>query len=80
MKKTKSLLQKSSIVIAGLCFIASLASAVYLTLNLGSLGGWRNPVSASFLASSFFFAFVGVVLTIIGTTNIPSFKVNDHSN
>ena len=35
----------------------------------------EHPVSASLLASSFFFVFVGVVLTVINNTDIPSFDM-----
>ena len=35
----------------------------------------QHPVTASFLASSFFFIFIGFVFTVIGNTDIPSFKV-----
>jgi hypothetical protein len=76
IKNKKSALQKSAIYFAVASFIASVASVVYLYLKIDSLG-WESPISASLLASSFFFAFVGVVLMIIGTSNIPSFKVND---
>ena len=74
MKNNKSILQKSALYFAGGSFIAAVASAVYLMLKLDVLG-WESPISASLLASSFFFAFVGVVLSIIGMANIPSFKV-----
>ena len=35
----------------------------------------EHPISASFLASSFFFVFIGIVLTVINNTDIPSFDV-----
>lgn len=74
MKNNKSILQKSALYFAAASFIAAVASAVYLMLKLDMLG-WESPISASLLASSFFFAFVGIVLSIIGMANIPSFKV-----
>ncbi len=76
IENKKSVLQKSAIFFAVASFIASVTSVVYLYLKIGNLS-WQSPISASLLASSFFFAFVGVVLLIIGTSNIPSFKVND---
>jgi hypothetical protein len=76
IKNKKSALQKSTVYFGASSFIASVVSVVYLYLNIDALG-WENPISASLLASSFFFAFVGVVLMIIGNSNIPSFKVND---
>jgi hypothetical protein len=36
--------------------------------------GSDNPVSASLMASMFFFVCVGVILVIIGTADIPSFR------
>jgi hypothetical protein len=76
MKKRKSNLQKAAIYFAVASFVLSVASGVYLFLNLDSLG-WQNPISASLLASAFFFSFVGFVLVIIGTADIPSFKVKN---
>jgi len=76
MKKTKSRFQRSALYFAGGSFIASAVCVVFLILNVNT-SGWQNPITASFLASSFFFVFVAVVLIIIGITDIPSFKVGD---
>ncbi len=78
MKNTKSKLQKMAIFIAIASFISSIACVVYLFLNIDELG-WENPISASLLASTFFFVFVGIILVVIGTANIPSFKFDDSS-
>jgi hypothetical protein len=75
MKKNKSKLQKLSLFFSALSLIASIASIIYLKLNLDVLS-WENPISASLLASSFFFAFVSFLFFIIGTADIPSFKVD----
>lgn len=79
MKNSKSKLQKSAIYIAVISFLMSVACVVYLFLNIDDLG-WGNTISASLLASTFFFAFVGFVLMVIGTANLPSFKFDDSSN
>lgn len=79
MKNQKSKLQKSALYFAGASFIASVACLVYLMLKVDVLG-WENPISASLLASTFFFVFVGVVLAVIGTANIPSFKFDEKSD
>jgi uncharacterized membrane protein len=79
MKKNKSKLQKSALYFAGASLIASVACIIYLMLNLDILG-WENPISASLLASSFFFGFVCFLLVIIGTADIPSFKVDSDSH
>ena len=79
MKKNKSKLQKLALFFSAFSLIASIASAVYLMLNIDILG-WKNPISASLLASSFFFGFVSFLFLIIGTADIPSFKVTSGSN
>ena len=77
VKKTqKSKLQKSALYFAVGSILAAIASVIYLTLNIDTLG-WENPISASLLASTFFFLFVALVLVVIGTANIPSFKVGE---
>jgi len=78
MTNNKSKLQKLSVYSAVLSFILSVVIIVYLYLNIDDLG-WENPISASLLASTFFFIFVGFVLVVIGTANIPSFKFKDSS-
>lgn len=79
MKKNKSKLQKSALYFAVLSVILSILSIVYLYFKLDSLG-WESPISASLLASSFFFGFVAFILFIIGTADIPSFKVETNTD
>ena len=79
MKKNKSVLQKSTLYFAIASFIVSVACVIYLTLNIDALG-WQNPITASLLASSFFFSFVGFLFIVIHTTDIPSFKVDNKSD
>jgi len=79
MKKNKSILQKSSLYFSIVSFITSVACVVYLMLKIDVLG-WKNPITASLLASSFFFCFVGFLFIVIYTTNIPSFKVDGRSD
>ena len=79
MIKKKSNFQKSALYFSIFSVIASILSVIYLYIKLDILG-WESPVSASLLASSFFFAFVAVVLFIIGTSDIPSFKVGEDSD
>ncbi len=78
MKKRKSMLQKSSGIIAKICFLLAILCLVALYFKIQELG-MEHPVSASFLASSFFFVFVGFVLTVIGNADIPSFKIGSVS-
>ena len=76
MSKRKGVLQKVSLVSAAVSFALALVSGVMLYLRLESVGS-DNPISASFMASTFFFICVGVVLTIIGKADIPSFKFDN---
>ena len=76
MTKKKGVLQKISIVSAVVSFVLALISGIMLYLRLES-GGGNNPISASFMASMFFFICVGGVLTVIGTADIPSFKIDN---
>ena len=78
MTKKKSIIQKSALYFSAFSVIASIASIVYLYFNVDALK-WENPISASLLASSFFFGFIAFVFFIIGTANIPSFKFGDNS-
>ena len=76
MTKRKGVLQKLSLVSAVVSFMLAFAAGVMLYLRLVSVGS-DNPISASLMASTFFFIFVGVILTIIGKADIPSFKFDD---
>lgn len=76
MKKRKSILQKFSSVIGVICFFLAALSAIGLYLKVQELT-MQHPVSASFLASSFFFVFIGFVFIVIGRTDIPSFKIGE---
>ena len=74
MKKRKSILQKISSIIGIICFLLSVLCAVALYFKVQEFG-MQHVVSASLLASSFFFAFIGFVFIVIGNSDIPSFKV-----
>ena len=77
MKSEKNSFQKVSFYSAIISFIASIACVIFLYLRVDEFG-MENPISASLLASSFFFVSVGVVLMVIAKTNLPSFKVGNH--
>lgn len=74
MAKKKGVLQKVALVFGVLSFALAIAAGVWLYIRVGSVGG-DNPISASLMASTFFFACVGVVLTIIGSANLPDLKL-----
>ena len=80
IKKTKkSKLQKFALYLAGVSVIAAIASVIYLMLKIETLG-WENPISASLLASTFFFLCVALIFIVIGTANIPSFKIEKRTD
>ena len=74
MKQNKGAWQKAVYYLGITSFIASAACLIYIYLKIDDLG-WQNPISASLLATSFFFASVGLVLVTIGKCNLPSLKV-----
>ena len=74
--KRKGVLQKVSIVSAVVSFVLAFIAGVMLYLRLISVGS-DNPISASLMASTFFFIGVGIVLMIIGNADIPSFKIDN---
>lgn len=76
MVKQKGILQKVSLISGIVSFLLALVSGVVLYLRLESVGS-DNPISASLMASTFFFICVGVVLTIMGKANLPSFKMDN---
>ncbi|MCG7982682.1 MAG: hemerythrin family protein [Candidatus Thiodiazotropha lotti] len=73
MTKRKGVFQKFSLISAGISFLLAIASGVMLYFQVESVGK-DDPVSASFMASTFFFVCVGIVLTVIGKADLPSFK------
>lgn len=76
MAKRKSVLQKISLISAVVSFVLMIISAVILVIRLKTVGS-NDPVTASFLASTFFFLCVGVVFGVMGKADLPSFKVNN---
>lgn len=79
MAKRKSILQKISLISGVVSFIIALISGVILYLKAESLGDY-NPISASLMASTFFFVCIGIVFTTIGRADLPSFKFDNSEN
>lgn len=75
MNKKKNLFQKTSLISAKLSFVLSVLSGIFLYLRVDEVG-YDNPISASLLGSMFFFLFVGILLSIVGNCDIPSFKLD----
>lgn len=73
--KKKGFLQKTSLVTGILCEVISLLCLVMLIIKSQELG-MEDIISASYLASTFFFFTCGIVLIMIGQANLPdlSFK------
>jgi hypothetical protein len=70
--KQRSMIQKVLMGIAALSYITAIGCGIaagYLS------DGSANPVVASLMASVVFFAGVGIVLHVIGSTSLPSLKV-----
>jgi len=76
MAKKKGVMQKTSLILASVSIFLAIASGVMLYLNFNVVDR-DNTMIASYTASTFFFLCVGFVLTVIGKTDIPSFKFDD---
>ena len=74
MKKGNSILQKSSSVIGVICFLLAILCAATLYFKVEELG-MEHVISASLLASSFFFVFIGFVFMVIGNADIPDLSI-----
>ena len=74
--KSKGFMQRMSVVSGLLSFLLAAVSSIGLYLKVTATG-FDNPVSASLLACCFFFVFVGIVLTIIGRSDLPSFRFEE---
>ena len=74
MQKTKSIFQKISYVVGVISFLLSITSIIGFYLKVQTHGMY-DPVSVAFLATTFFFISVGVVLVFISKANLPSFDM-----
>lgn len=75
LKKEKGILQKVSLVSGVLGFILAVVCSVLLYIRMDD-GASQDPISASLMASIFFFLCVGGILSFIGMCNLPSFKID----
>ena len=75
MQKRKGWLQRFSLYTGVVSFILAAVCGVLLYFRVDEVGDY-NPISASLMASIFFFICVGVILTIIGRSDLPSFKLD----
>ncbi len=56
-------------------FVLAVVSAIFLYLRVDE-HGYDNPIAASLLGSLLFCIFMGILLTLIGRCNLPSFKLD----
>ncbi len=75
--KKKGLFQKASFVSGIISEAIALVCFILLVMKSEELG-MDHIVSASFLASTFFFFTCGIVLLFVGKANIPSLGFDDH--
>lgn len=76
MKNNQKKWQKLVYYLGITSFVISISALVFVYFEMGDLG-FKNVITASILASSFFFASVGLVLVTIGKCDLPSLKVSD---
>jgi len=76
MAKRKGLLQKLSLVSGVLSFVLAFILGIILYLRAETVSS-GDVISASLLASLLFCICVGAVLTTIGKTDLPSFKIDN---
>ncbi len=75
MTKRKGMLQKLSLVSGVISFVLAFVSGIILYLRVETVSG--DVISASLMASLFFFVCVGAVFTTMGTADLPSFKIDN---
>jgi len=66
--------QKISFVLAILCYVAAMASVAATFYYYGELGG-QSPIVASLGATAVFFLGTGIVLHVIGRSNLPDLRI-----
>jgi len=76
VNKPKGKLQIISKISAIICFILMAISGYFLYIDSQELG-MSDPITASWLATFFFFFFTGFALNLLSKANIPSFKFED---
>jgi hypothetical protein len=70
--KERNKIQKVLMGIAVISYLAAIACAIVAACLSD---GTANPEVASFMASVVFFSGTGIVLHVISSTNLPSFKI-----
>ncbi len=73
--KKKGLLQKTSMAAGIFCQIIALFCLVMTYLESQTLG-MEDVITASYLASTFFFSTCGIVMIIIGKADLPDLSIS----
>lgn len=76
LMKKKSFLQKTSLVTGVISELLCVLCIVMLVIKAQELG-MEDVISASYMASAFFFFTTGLVLIIISKANVPRFSFDD---
>ena len=74
--KPKGKLQKISKISAIISYMLMAVSGYFLYIESQELG-MGDPITASWLATFFFFFFTGFSLMLLSKANLPSFKFDD---
>jgi len=76
MTKRKGMLQKLSLISGIISFVLAFVAGIVLYLRVDTVSS-GDVISASLMASVFFFVCVGAVFTTIGKADLPSFKIDN---
>ena len=76
--KKKGFLQRASMVAGVICQVIALFCLVMTYLKSQTLG-MEDVITASYLASSFFFCTCGIVMIIIGKADLPDLSMSGFS-
>lgn len=75
LKKKKGIFQKTSMVMGVLSELIALVCLVMTYLKSQTLG-MEDVITASFMASTFFFFMSGVVMIIVGRADLPDLSMS----
>ena len=76
MSKPRGIAQKIAFIVAIFCYLAALG-CVAATAYYGNQLGSESPIVAAFSASIVFFAACGIVLHVIGKSNLPDLRISE---
>ena len=76
MSKPRGISQKIAFIVAIFCYLAALG-AMAATAFYGNQLGSESPIVAAWAASIVFFAACGIVLHVIGKSNLPDLRISE---